>query len=136
MEPRNIKQKARLVFTGHVYHQIPGHEPTILGTPTSRTLESEEQVYVRRINPLKEDWSSVDFGWIQDCGLLVIENIGDVPIDIGVCDQRITSPTPFAIAYIFPKEDIRLMPISTKGYYLRTQRVGSEGTVVVNAFPR
>lgn len=65
----------RLVVIGHYYHQNPPGQPRDVEVRFSRALKSEDQPILGRRFTVGEEWQKLDFGWIKEPGLIVIENL-------------------------------------------------------------
>jgi hypothetical protein len=66
--------KDRLTVVETVYHQPAGEPPVSVDFRFSRDLDSVEQSYRRQLTAT-EDWKSLDHGWIEQAGMLVIQNL-------------------------------------------------------------
>jgi len=67
--------KPRLTVVDNLYYQVPGDEPEHFQATFSRTLESDEQPYTRKIS-VGPEWRLLDFGWIDEPGLFILDNRG------------------------------------------------------------
>jgi hypothetical protein len=65
-----------------VYHAAPGQQLTSVTTTWTLPIESDEQVYQRRVR-LTSDWQPLDCGWVIDVALVLIKNDGVTPIRVG-----------------------------------------------------
>ncbi len=65
--------KNRLTVIETVYHQTTTAEPDSIESRFERELISDEQPY-RRTTKVGEDWTPLDFGWIEEVGMIVIQN--------------------------------------------------------------
>lgn len=66
--------KDRLVVVETVYHQPAGDRPVSVDSRFSRDLQSVEQPYQRQL-VATEEWQPLDHGWIEDAGMIVIQNL-------------------------------------------------------------
>ena len=79
------RQNNRVVVTGFIHHQSNDDTPTSIEVRFTRKLESDEQVYTRRLKVLVGQPTQLEPGWIQEnVGYLVVENTGKVPVTV-VC---------------------------------------------------
>jgi hypothetical protein len=64
----------RVAVVETIYHQKKREQPTSIGSAFSRDLKTDELPYETFQN-LTEDWSPLDVGWVETCGMLVIKNL-------------------------------------------------------------
>lgn len=70
--------RARLSVIDAVYYQSPQGEPVVTESRFARWLSTTEQPYSRRLL-IGEDWTALDTGWLEQTGMLVLENEGLPP---------------------------------------------------------
>jgi hypothetical protein len=73
--PKPPKLRGRLVVVESVYHQRTGEQPIqVRPSRFERDLTDPEQPYVREFRADSE-WKSLDNGWIEESGQLVLHNL-------------------------------------------------------------
>lgn len=75
-QPDSSPAPSMLTVVETVYHQPSGGFPaTMLGDASRfhRELSSDEQAYERH-RVLKNNWETLDCGWVEKCGMLLIRN--------------------------------------------------------------
>jgi len=65
--------KARVTVVEHVYHQLPDEQPLEIEARFSRYLDSDEQLYTRRLK-LSTEWELLDTGWVHKPSTIVLRN--------------------------------------------------------------
>lgn len=75
----------RLTVLGQTYYQAPDEPPVLVEERFTVPVSGGEQVFTRRL-VVGEEKVEVDFGWLEEVSMLVIENRGGLP--------RQTIPTP------------------------------------------
>lgn len=75
----------RLTVLGQTYYQAPDEPPVLVEERFTVPVSGEEQVFARRL-VVENEKVGIDFGWLEDVSMLVIENRGGPP--------RQTVPTP------------------------------------------
>lgn len=143
IKPHN--DRSRIGVVSLLYHQQPGVEPTSIDSRFSRWLESTEQPYLRKI-VIKEEWSSLDLGWIGDkVGMLLVKNEeGHFQIqptdeqrqemmarivDITLVYHNVIIPEPFA--FIPPLESAQFAPYAAQNLRLRCRQGQAKITLAV-----
>jgi hypothetical protein len=56
-----------------VHHSVHGEQPVGFQYARSFPLENRGEAYVRKLQ-IGEEWESLDFGWVKNPGIIVIEN--------------------------------------------------------------
>lgn len=144
-------RKSRIVVVDSVYYQAPGGQPVSINPMHSRTVESEEDPFIRRM-VVGEGWVPLECGHIRDASLLVLVNEGtprtvrpteaearedaDRVIEFGIATVLPSEYRPECrqvVALIFPKESARFTPSSLPHIRLRCRR--GRVKVTVNIFP-
>lgn len=108
---------------------------TSLGSPTapvsaaySREVESEEEVWKRRMT-VGTEWVRLETGWLEEgCSLLVLSNSGEHPVEVA------TTLPPEPQWLLEPGHDMRGWPVRVNDFSLRCP--GGSSKVVVTLFPR
>ena len=74
MAATSVKDRLNVVFNAS--HEHFGDQPFGINLIFSKFLESNEQVYTRRVEAT-EEWQPIDMGWMEDVGasMVVIENL-------------------------------------------------------------
>ncbi len=72
---QEIKQVVndRITVVESVYFQELNEQPQLIESRYTRELQSQEQVYQRRVLAT-EEWQPLDTGWIDNVGMIVIQN--------------------------------------------------------------
>ena len=130
----------RLTVLGQTYYQAPDEPPVLVEERFTVPVSGGEQVFTRRL-VVGEEKVAIDFGWLEDVSLLVIENRGGPP--------RQTVPTPeeeeedaarnltvffddVPAVLIQPRQSARFQPVGNK-LYVRCH--GGTTRVTYTAFP-
>ena len=66
--------QSRVTIVEKIYHRLPGQSPTLIRSAFNFLPETEEQLYVRYDQKATEDWTPLDYGWIESPSLVVIKN--------------------------------------------------------------
>ena len=75
----------RIGITGTVYHQNPSQNPTGHSIRCSVNLSTREEAYSRAPPKLLTNkWELLSYGWLTDCFVLCLKNLGDKNIDLGI----------------------------------------------------
>lgn len=119
---------SKLTVVETVYHQAYGGQARSVVSNFSRTLNSDEEVYQRRMD-LTPEWQALDCGWIKSCSMLLIENpplrLQRVPtLEEAVENSKKVVEVSFLSAngiIIFPGESARFTPTRPQELLLRAQ---------------
>jgi hypothetical protein len=65
--------KGHISVVETVYHQLTDGQPIAVESRFSRSTETDEQPYQRKIT-VTEEWKSIDHGWIEQVGMLHLSN--------------------------------------------------------------
>lgn len=132
----------RLTVVEYVYHQQMGREASMFESRFSRALGDHEQPYERQVT-VGEDWQSLDCGWVERVGMLVLRNeegrhmqlnptaeerraIAGRVVEIRTKDQP-------AAWLVHPGESLRACPADAAGLEVRCQ--AGEARVTIHAIP-
>lgn len=72
--PIRPQPKDRITTIAMVHHIPAAGTPTTHEARFSRDCETEEQPYIRRGLRASSEWQRLDFGWLQDPGMVAIAN--------------------------------------------------------------
>lgn len=130
------QRPGRIVVIDSVVYQGNGVDEKAVSVPVrfARNLQTEEQPYFRRMN-LGKEWKPLERGWIEKCGMMVLENkekhgrAGDDAKIVEVSFHHSLS-TDFIV---LPEESMRGVPCNLKSVYVRC--VGGEATLAVSLYP-
>lgn len=130
-----------------VYYQQSGQEPTVASSRYNRRIVQDEQPFMR-IAKVGTDWISVDTGWVEEAGMLMISNEEDLisgrnptPEELTDLDGRVIevafgdpNDPPEHRWLILPGESMRAHPSDVKALIMRCQ-TGS-ARYKLSVFPR
>lgn len=111
--------KNRITVVESIYHQEFGYAASSVQARYSRELESDSQPYGPRRMTAMEGWTLLDTGWIDEAGLIVIENLeGKIPSIIpSENDKEELAKKILCVSYgqdpgwlILPGETMKAMP--------------------------
>lgn len=142
------ERKPRITVVETVYHQAPGQQPTSVECRHTKSLDSDEQPYTRRVK-VGQEWQALDCGWLEEASLLVLSNAKEQfavnptdeqrqeaearVVEVGIAaeddDTRITP-----LFLIAPGDTFRGQPLGVKAIKLRCRK--GEATVTINLFPK
>lgn len=131
--------KNRITVVESIYHTEFGQNPSMIDARYSRELDSDEQLYQRRLTAT-EEWSRLDTGWIEEAGLMVIKNLTGEFLQISPSEEEkeetkkkilelsyLVGANPFDSLseglnwLIPPKETMKAVPSSVKTLFIRSQ---------------
>ena len=117
--------KSRVTLVTKLYHQGPADDATMQECGWDSELESDEQVYIRRLLVTYE-WKKLDTGWVHDPLVVWIECVAGTTLELGLgCMEPML---------LVPKlAGIPLMPVPGMTVYVRT---AGESRCKIAALPR
>ena len=143
--------KSRVTVVETVYHRSPGAPPVGVESRFSQDLDSDEQVYERRLKATKE-WQLLDCGWVEDPLMLLIINEEGKRLQVNPTDEERedTAKRVLQIAYVIivlgevggegipylvpPGTSTRLYPSTIEGLHVRCQSGTAQFTLY--AYPK
>ncbi len=138
--------KSRVTVVETVYHQHAGESATSIESRFARNLETQEQLYQRRLK-IGKSWTPLDCGWLEEVSMLVIHNeegqnllVHPTPEEKEKTNAKVIevshtpNPNNNTSWIIPPGESMRACPASIRDLYLRC-RCG-EARVTLNAIPK
>ena len=125
------KVPSRLVVVENIYHQESGRQPTSVESNYTRFLKTDEEVYRRRMK-VGENWMSIESGWIEKPGMIILKNeevyrgaVNPTPDEIKEVQKKIvevsSSTLPDCSWFILPGENMRGIPKDLSNIRLRCQ---------------
>ena len=124
----------RLSVVEIVYHQITGQQPSCTDSRFSRTLETDEQVWIRRMVIDSSHWHPIDAGWLtgKRVGMLLLKN--DEPQGSRtVVAVSSSHGSPETAWLLLPGETLRGVPYRPADFKLRC--VSGRATCLVTLIP-
>ena len=135
----------RVTVVCNVYYQGRNEkEPAVLcHTAHGAWVYGGEQPYGPRRQHLKyTDWVPLDIGWYRGAGpdghgasQLVIENVGQVPVVVGLCPGWPQMDKAYPLALLLPGTSMRIPPYDIEQYRIALQSADQQGEVMVTVFP-
>ena len=137
---------SHLVVVESVYHQPADGQPIVAESRFSRRLRTDEQPYVRWFK-VTEEWQSLDHGWLDAAGMLVLKNEeGTNPQTIPSAEERAEIAAKVAeigllandtlvllFALLQPGESLRFQPIGIPALVVRCRK--GEARCCLHLFP-
>ena len=128
MVVEQTKQKPRMTVVETVYHRLPGESPTSKDIGFSFDLESDEQIWERRMK-VCSSWIPLDCGWVESVGMVIVKNESDSVIEIGVSLGGDQVP----VQRLMPKESLRMRPHDSRTVLIRS--VTGAAAIVITVYP-
>ena len=122
---QQTKQRPRMTVVETVYHRLPGESPTSKDIGFSFDLESDEQIWERRMK-VGPSWQPLDCGWVESVGMVLVKNESESVIEIGV------GLVP--VQCVLPKESLRMRPYDSHVVMIRS--VDDAAAVVITVYPK
>jgi hypothetical protein len=129
---------AQIVVVETVYYRRAG-QTSAVDSRFSRNVIGEEQRYVREMK-IGREWTSLDCGWVEKAGMLVVKNnlvrfnvlptaeekeaLGDQILEISFSNRQ-------AEILVYPGESMRIQPINLKDIAVRCGSGKTNITVVI-----
>lgn len=79
--------RPRVTVVEHVYCETGDGVSTHAPYQFNYQLKSEDQAYIRR-KKIGQDWEQVEFGWLTQVSMLVIENVGPPPTGFNLNEKQ------------------------------------------------
>lgn len=108
----------RLTMVQRIYHQVNGGDASEISSSSSRSLESDEQVYERHTT-VAEDAVRLDLGWIGQGNLSVALVVVRNDEDKGIVE--VVFPGADVTLLVHPRESVAFCPTHPDQIALRSQ---------------
>ena len=108
----------RLTMVQRIYHQVNGGDASEMSSSSSRTLESDEQVYERH-SSVTEEAVRLDLGWIGQGNLPVALVVLRNDEDEGVVE--VVFPGADVTLLVHPREQVSFCPTHPDQIAVRSQ---------------
>lgn len=120
------KPPPRLVCVGQIYHQNPHEQPVSVESKWVKLLRSDDQPLLKRRGIAGAKWQLLDYGWVKEPFLVIIENLEGKftqvipkPEEITEADKLVLEigyPVSGPMMLVYPGLDTRFTPSEIPAY--------------------